>query len=324
MQIECRAAFGQSHFLFVAFPVLEPGIIGQAFLFQLLEAVLVALLEQGGAFEHHLVRRPGLGIDHVSILKGRFHAAGHFKCPAALAALLLSQIDHLGNQAVAFGISQADLHAETGHQADNALGHGERLAITGRVGPAHCDFLAAQIFERAEMTFQLQQVGQRLCGMVNIALEIDDTGSLVEDAPVKPFLHRLRDFAHIGIAFAQVHVVADADRLGQKRNHVGGLAHGFAMGDLGLLLVQLRQAQTQGIDGRGEAEPGAGRVVAEDRDGQAGVKHPERLARLVQLAQALGQERHRAEFVAGLFPGQEKILAVTVELQLMEFSDVLL
>ena len=43
---------------------------------------------------------------------------------------------------IAFGMRQHDVHAETGHQADDALRHGEGFAVGGRIGPAHGDLLA--------------------------------------------------------------------------------------------------------------------------------------------------------------------------------------
>ena len=194
---------------------------------------------------------------------------------AGLPAVLLGGFDHVGDQAVAFGIGEGDIHAEAGHEADDALRHRERLAIAGRVGPGHRDLFATQIFERAEMVLQLQQVGHRLGGMVDVALEADDAGALVEHALIEPFLNGPGDFAHVAVALAEIHVVADADDLRQERDHVRRLAHGFAVGDLRFALVEFREARPSALT----AEAKLNRVRVE-------------LSRKIEMARPVSKDRN--------------------------------
>ena len=60
-----------------------------------------------------------------------------------------------------------------------------------------------------------------------------------------PFLDRGRDFGHVFVAFAEEDVVANADGLGEERDHVRGLAHGFAVGDLRFAFVEFLKLQAR-------------------------------------------------------------------------------
>ena len=68
---------------------------------------------------------------------------------------------------------------------------------------------------------------------------------------------------HVGVALADVHVVADADHLRHEGDHVRRLAHRLPVGDLALSLVEVGDGEAQQVAGRGEAEARAGGVVAE-------------------------------------------------------------
>ena len=154
--------------------------------------------------------------------------------------------------------------------------------------------------------------------MIEVALEVDHTWPLVQHALLEALLHRARHLAHVAVALAEIHVVADPDDLGQERDHVRRLAHGLAMGDLGFALVEVRHRQAEGVGGGGETEARAGGVVAKDGNRQPGVEHAERAPLLVQGGEQFGEEHHRAELVVGLLPGQQKILPVTVGLQRLQ------
>ena len=172
----------------------------------------------------------------------------------------------------------------------------------------------------------MDQIRHRLRRMVNVALQIDHVGPLMQHAFLKTFLHRGGNLAHVTVALAEIHVVADADDLGQERNHVRRLAHGFAVGDLRFLLVQVRQAQAQRIGRRREAEARARGVVAENGNRQPGVEHAERLAAPGAISERqLGDERSRARSsCVGLFPRQQEIFAVSVGFEFREFSELFL
>ncbi|OPZ81507.1 MAG: hypothetical protein BWY77_00611 [bacterium ADurb.Bin431] len=104
----------------------------------------------------------------------------------------------------------------------------------------------------------MEEIGRGLGGMVDVALEVDDRGMLMEDPRFEALPEGGADLAHIPVALAEEHVVADADRFGEEGDHRGGLAHGFAVGDLGLDLVEFGESESEGVDGGGEAEAGAG------------------------------------------------------------------
>ena len=80
------------------------------------------------------------------------------------------------------------------------------------------------------------------------------------------------DFDHVFVAFAQEDIVADADGFGEEGDHVGGFADGFAVGDLRLAFVEFLQVQAQERGGAGEAEAGAGGLIAEVGDRDAAVE----------------------------------------------------
>jgi hypothetical protein len=78
----------------------------------------------------------------------------------------------------------------------------------------------------------VHQIRDRLRGMIHIALQVDHAGPLMQHALVKTVLHRARHGAHVRVARAEKHVVANPDDLGQERDHVRRFAYGFAVGDL--------------------------------------------------------------------------------------------
>ena len=111
--------------------------------------------------------------------------------------------------------------------------------------------------------------------MIDIALQVDHRWSLVQNALLIALLNRACHLAHIFIAFAQEHVIADADDFSEKGDHSSGFPDRLAMRNLGFYLIQFRESQSQSIHCRGKAEAGARRIVAENGNRQARVKHPE-------------------------------------------------
>ena len=102
---------------------------------------------------------------------------------AGLSAFFGGHLLHLGHDLVALGMGQHHVHAEAGHQADDALGHGEGLAVAGRIGPGHGDLLALQVLHAAELVDDVQHVGHALGGVVDVALQVDQ-GRLLLQHPV--------------------------------------------------------------------------------------------------------------------------------------------
>ena len=203
-------------------------------------------------------------------------------------------------------MGQHHVHAEAGHQADDALGHGEGLAVGGGVSPGHGDLLALQVLHAAEVVDDVQHVGHALGGVVDVALQVDQGGLLLQNAVPVALGHGVHHVVLIGVALADVHVVPDADDVGHEGDHVGGLADGLAVGDLALALVQVLDLQAQQVAGGGEGEAGAGGVVPEQGDAQAGLKDLGGDVVLPHVAQGVGHGEDGLQLVVGLVPGQKK------------------
>ena len=58
---------------------------------------------------------------------------------------------------------------------------------------------------------------------------------------------RIHHLMHVGVALADVHIVADADHVRHEGDHVGRLAHGLAVGHLALALVKVLHGQAQQV-----------------------------------------------------------------------------
>ena len=129
-------------------------------------------------------------------------------------------------------MGEGDVHTEAGHQADNALRHREGFAIARRVGPGHGDLLTFQILQRTKVLAQPGEIGHGLRRVVDIALQIDQRRSLRQDALLVAVVQRFADFAHVGVARAKEHVIANADGVGAEGDHVGGFTDRFAVGNL--------------------------------------------------------------------------------------------
>ena len=108
----------------------------------------------------------------------------------------LGDLLHLGHDLVALGMGQHHVHAETGHQADDALRHGEGLAVGGAVSPGHGDLLALQVLHAAEVVNDVQHVGHALGGVVDIALQVDQGGLLLQNAVLVALSHGVSHFLH--------------------------------------------------------------------------------------------------------------------------------
>ena len=87
------------------------------------------------------------------------------------------------------------------------------------------------------------------------------------------------------------------------------------MGNLGLLLVQILRPQTQQVAGGGEGEAGAGGVIPEDGDAQAGIEDPGGLVPLPQIPQGV---RHRKDGLQLLV----RLVPCPVEVGLVHIVDV--
>ena len=127
------------------------------------------------------------------------------------------------------------------------------------------------------------------------------------------------DFDHVFVAFAEEQVVADADGFGEEADHVGGFADGFAVGDLRFAFVEFLQVQAQERAGAGEAETGAGGLIAEVGDRDAAVEDARADVGGVEGFQRFGGQEGGFEFGFGAFPGEQEVVVVEVGFEAVEF-----
>ncbi len=84
--------------------------------------------------------------------------------------------------------------------------------------------------------------------MVEVALQINQRGSLRQDSFMIAFRDGVGNFLHVGVPLSGIHIVTDADHFREKRDHRGSFTHSLAVSNLTLDLVQFREAQPQSID----------------------------------------------------------------------------
>lgn len=75
--------------------------------------------------------------------------------------------------------------------------------------------------------------------VVNVALQIDKRRALFEHAVVETFVDITSDILHVGVTFANVHVVANTNDVRHERDHVRRLFDCLAMGNLRFALIQI-------------------------------------------------------------------------------------
>ena len=305
-------------------PVLMGGVLGEQLLLERCDAGVVALGVQVGALLHGGKRSPALGDHDVGALEGLGHGVDLLKGGAGLGGIALGALDDLGHEVVALGVGQGDVHAKTGQQADQRLRAGQRLAVRGRIGPGDGNLLALEVLEATKLVDEVEHVGRGLRGVVGIGLQGDERGTVIQNAVLVSLLHGLGDLGHVGVALADVHVVADADDVGHEGDHGSGLADGLAVSDLGLLLVQVLQLKAEQVGGLREGEARTGGVVAEQGDSQARVEDLGRDVVLTQLAQGVGDDVESLELIGGLVPGVQEVAAVhTLKVETVQLLDEL-
>ena len=150
VQVQRLPPAGERHEPLGALPVPVAGVLGQQLLLQNRDARAVPPLVEGRAPLHGREGGPALRVDQVRAAEGLRHVVDDLEGAARGRGLPRRQRLHLRHQAVALGVGQHHLHPETGEQPDHPLGHGERLAVGGGVGPAHGDLHPAQLLQAAE------------------------------------------------------------------------------------------------------------------------------------------------------------------------------
>ena len=89
----------------------------------------------------------------------------------------------------------------------------------------------------------------------------------------------------------------------QAAAYIWDKADSLAVGDLGLLLVEILRGQAEEVARGREGEAGTGGVVTEDGDAEAGVEDLGGLVALAQIAQGVGHGEDRVDLVVGFVPG---------------------
>ena len=285
-------------------------VLGEELLLELIYAVKVAVAVELRALLHSRERSPALGIYYIGVAERLFHIVSLCEAAAALLSVGFGYLFYLGHNVVAVGMSEHNVHTEAGEQPDDPLRHAQRLAVAGRIRPGHGDLLALEILDSAEIMDDMVEISHSLGRVVDVALEVDEGRLLLEDAVLIALFESVRDLLLIGMALADVHIVADADDVSHKGDHVGGLADGLAVGDLALALVQILHLYAQQIAGRGKGEAGTGGVIAEVGDTQTRVEYLCRDIPLPEVAERVGYREDRGDLVVGLIPCQEEVVLI--------------
>ena len=325
VHVQSLAVLGGSHQLFGAAPVHVLLVLLQQLQLQSLNASHVAVAVQDGTLLHCCEGSPGLGVNDVSILECLSHGVGLGEGTAGQLSVLLSNLFDLGHDLVALGMSQDDVHAEAGHQANDTLGNGQGLAVGGRVCPSHSNLLALQVLDAAELVDDVQSVSHSLGGVVDVTLQVDQSGLLLQDASCVTLGNSVHELLLVGVALADVHVVTDTDDVSHEGNHVSGLTDGLAMSNLRLAFVQILNFQAQQVTCRSEGETGTGGVVAEQGDAQAGLEDLGGDVVLTHVAQSVSDGEDSFQLVLSLVPGQVEVAVVHLsEVQGVQLVNILL
>ena len=158
----------------------------------------------------------------------------------------------------------------------------------------------------------MEHIGHALGGMVHIALQVHQSGALLQNAVPIALLQSIHEGLLIGVTLTDIHIIADTDDISHEGDHVGGFPDGLAVGDLRLFLVQDLLLQAQQVAGGGEGEAGAGGIVAEQGNAQAGVKDAGALVALTQVTQGIGHGEDSVDLVIGLVPSPIEIALIHI------------
>ena len=165
----------------------------------------------------------------------------------------------------------------------------------------------------------LFHIRQTLGRMVDIALQVDKCRLLLQDTVLVTLRHRVNHGLLIGVALADIHVIADTDDVCHEGDHVRGLSHRLAMRDLALLLIQVLHLKAKQIAGGAERESGSCGIIAEQGNSQPGVKDLRGDIPLSQIPERVRHGKQRHDLIICLIPGKEEIILIHVtELQCVQ------
>ena len=269
VHVEGGAPSRRLHPALVADPVAVPRVRGQGLLLDFPHALAVARAVRLDAGEHEVVRPPALRVHRVGVLERFVHRADRAERAAGGGGVRGRGREARLHEAVALRVRERHAGSEARQQHDEPLRHREGLGVARRVGPRHGDALALETL--GELLAQPAEVGQRLGGMVDVALEVDD-GNLPpvacrREVGIDPLLH----VAHERVSLAEDQVVPHAERVRVHAEHGAGLGRGLAVRDLGGRAVH---------DDRVHAQPGCGARPGRFRT--RGIVEEERVGELVR------------------------------------------
>ena len=257
---------GERHPPLVADPVAVLGVARQRAGLDVAHRCLVARSVGGHPLGHQRVRAPRLGVHGLGTGERIVHVVGDTERTARRRGAVGGPLHRLGQQLVPLRMGEGDVGAEAGEQADDALGHRQRLGVAGRVGPAHGD--AAALDGAAEVLAQPQQVGQRLGGVIDVALQVDHRHHPRIVAGHQVVGDAAQHVAHEAVALAEDQVVAHPQRVGVHAQHRAGLLGGLSVRHLRGRPVDDDRLHAQPGRGAGPGRFRARGVVEEHRIGE--------------------------------------------------------
>ena len=170
-------------------------------------------------------------------------------------------------------MSKYNIHTETCHQTDHTLWNGEWFAIGWRISPGHSDFFAFQIFNTTKFMDDVKHICHTLCWMVNIALKVYKSRSLLKDTIFISFCYSIHEFFLICMSFTDIHIITNTDYISHERNHICCFTNCFAMGNLRFLFIQILHFQTKKVTCGCKRETCTCGVITEDRDSKTAFEY---------------------------------------------------
>ena len=222
-------------------------------------------------------------------------------------------------------MSKNNIHTETCHKSDYALWNRKRFTIGWGVSPCHSKLLALQILNTAELMDDVEHICHTLCRMVNIALKVYKSWSLLKNTIFISLCYSIHKFFLVGVTFSDVHVVTDTDYISHEGYHVSGLTNSLAMSDLGFLLIQILYLKSKKVAGRSKGEAGTGGIVTENRDSKTALKYFCGNIVLSHEAKSISNCKYSFKLIVCFVPGPEEIVVVHfLEVKAVEFVNVIL
>ena len=207
-------------------------------------------------------------------------------------------------------MSKNNVHAETCHQTDNALRNGEWFTIGWRVSPCHSDLFAFQILNTAEFMDDVEHICHTLCRMVNVALKVYKSRSLLKDTVFVSFCNSFHEFFLVSMSFSDVHIITDTDYICHERYHVCCFTNSFTMSDLRFLFIKILYFQTKKVTCGSKRETCTCGVIAEDRDSKTTLEYFCGDIVLSHETESISNCENSFQFIICFVPCPEEIVVV--------------